>query len=119
MQATAALFEQFLVGRSGRLLHCRWDAAASLRNFLVGRTGSAHRMLVCTRAAKNQGRVAVDKARRHPSAVQCIDRFGPEARKLRALADADDLPIRNGDCAILDKPARIARAILESDNITV
>ena len=109
VQAAPALLKQLVVGCAGGALHGRGDAAARLGDLLVGRAGAAHRMLVGAGAAEDEVRVAVDQAGRDPGAAERDDLLRAKARKLGALADADDLAVGNPDRAILDQAERIAR----------
>ena len=104
MQPAAALSQQFLVGRGARLRHGRCDPAAGFRDFLIGRAGAAHRVLVGARAAEDEVRVAVDQAGRDPGAAQRVDLLRAITGELGPLADADDPAVGDPHRAILDNP---------------
>ena len=73
-------------------------------------------MLVGARAPEHEVGVAVDQARRDPGAAERDDFAGTEAGKLGALADPDDLAVRDADRAILNHAKAVA---FERRNVAV
>src|SRR5699024_9365626 len=118
-EADSALLEQLRVGSGSRLLDRGGDAAARLRNLLVGGTRAAHCVLVRAVAAEDEMGVAIYEPGSHPCAVERVDVAGAIPRELGALADADDLAVGDSDRAILDQAERIAARGHERRDIAV
>jgi hypothetical protein len=95
------------------------DAPTSLGDLLVARPGAAHRMFVRAGTAKDQMRVAVDQSRSHPGAAERVHLLRSKAGQFGALADADDLAVRDPDGAILDDAQRIAGPLLKGRDVAV